>query len=114
MVVLFQVIRPLPLVFTTFGAGYPVAVNTAEDVALYPCINVMLVGPVILGAAFTEIEKVFVTAPRLFEALTVKVNAPPTEGVPDRTPAVESVSPVGRVPEEMLQVMGVVPLAARV
>ena len=31
-------------------------------------------------------------------AVTVPVNTPPTVGVPDRTPAVESVSPPGKAP----------------
>ena len=42
-----------------------------------------------------------------FVALTVKENEPAAEGVPLRTPPVESESPVGRLPLATLNVIGV-------
>ena len=42
-------------------------------------------------------------------AWTVKVKVPVALGVPERTPAVESVSPVGRVPLDFVKVYGLVP-----
>ena len=47
-------------------------------------------------------------------ACTVKLNDPAAVGIPLRTPVVAlSVRPVGSVPEDTLQVMGVVPLAVK-
>lgn len=44
--------------------------------------------------------------------LTVNVEDPLVVGVPEITPAVESVSPAGKVPEETDQLYGLVPLVA--
>lgn len=42
-------------------------------------------------------------------AWTTKVKLPVALGVPERTPAVESDSPVGRVPLDFVNVYGLVP-----
>ena len=48
-------------------------------------------------------------------AWTVKVKLPAAVGVPERTPAVERVSPVGRVPLVFVKVYGLLPpLAVKV
>ena len=48
-------------------------------------------------------------------ALTVNVNVPTADGVPEMIPDDGvSVNPVGKEPDIMLQVIGVVPVAARV
>jgi len=71
---------------------------------------------VILGASFsfTIIESCFVSLPASFIALTVKTNVPAAAGVPEITPALEKVSPSGKVPPSRVQVIGIVPVAASV
>ena len=47
--------------------------------------------------------------PLLAVALTVKVKLPAAVGVPERTPAVERVSPPGKLPLETVKVYGLLP-----
>jgi len=57
----------------------------------------------------------FVALPAAFVALTVKLYAPAFVGVPEITPVVAfKFKPGGRLPEEIDQVIGVVPLAVSV
>ncbi len=59
--------------------------------------------------------KSLVSSPAELAALTVKVKAPGSVGVPEIVPVfVSSVSPSGSVPSERVHVMGVEPIAARV
>jgi hypothetical protein len=58
--------------------------------------------------------RAFVVLPAELVACTVKLKVPGIVGFPDITPALERLSPAGRLPDDMLQVMGVVPVAARV
>ena len=64
------------------------------------------------GAAVIAIDKLLVLLPTLLVALTVKVKVPIADGVPEISPVVESVKPVGRFPLSNDQVIGVVPVAA--
>src|SRR6478736_3779903 len=63
-----------------------------------------------VGEAATEPEYACVSDPAELSACTVKLYAPATVGVPEIVLPVR-VSPVGRVPAEMLQVIGEVPVA---
>jgi len=66
------------------------------------------------GSVITIVKFLFAD-PAEFVALTLKLNEPVTDGVPDITPVVVlSDSPFGRFPEMMAQLIGVVPVAARV
>jgi len=65
------------------------------------------------GAAIVILSDL-VLFPALLDACTVKVNVPAAVGVPEITPALDSVSPVGKLPLVRVQVIGVVPLADRV
>ena len=57
----------------------------------------------------------FVASPALLAAFTVKVNVPVAVGVPEMIPERERVRPAGRLlPLSSVQVMGAVPVAARV
>ena len=70
---------------------------------------------VIVGTAVMTILKVFVAFPTEFVALTVKLNVPSADGVPDITPvAAFKLRPAGNVRAEMSHVIGVVPVAASV
>jgi hypothetical protein len=60
------------------------------------------------------IESGFVPFPAALAALTVKVNVPAAVGVPDITPAPESVKPPGNEPLSLLHVMGASPVASSV
>ena len=60
------------------------------------------------------IDNCFVLLPAELAALTVNVDVPAVVGVPEITPAAESVKPAGNVPLSMLHVMGVVPVAVTV
>ena len=51
--------------------------------------------------------------PAEFCAVTVKVYLPVAVGVPEITPALLRVSPVGRLPDVTDHVMGVVPVAVK-
>ena len=69
----------------------------------------------VLAAGVTAIEKliVCVSAGEVeSEAVIAKVDVPLAVGVPDSTPALESVSPAGRLPDETVQLYGVVPPVA--
>ena len=68
----------------------------------------------VLTGATTVIDKVVNALPPPPAALTVKLKTPATVGVPDITPAEESVSPGGIEPAATAQVMGVVPVATSV
>jgi hypothetical protein len=68
--------------------------------------------PVRSTAAIT-IESAFVPLPAALAALTVKVNVSAADGVPEITPAAESVKPPGKLPS-LLHVMGASPVAASV
>ena len=65
-------------------------------------------------AAAIVIDNCFVLFPAELAALTVNVNAPAVVGVPEITPAAESVKPVGNVPPVTLHVIGVVPVVVTV
>jgi len=57
----------------------------------------------------------FVTLPATFVALTVKLYVPAVVGVPEITPVVVfKLKPGGRLPEEIDQFIGAVPLAVSV
>ena len=66
------------------------------------------------GASAIVIESALVADPAEFSAFTVKLEVPAAVGVPVIVPLVFRVNPAGSVPLEMLHVMGVVPVAARV
>ena len=55
-----------------------------------------------------------VAFPAVFAALAVKLNVPAADGVPEITPLLFRLKPVGRLPTEIDHVIGVVPVAARV
>jgi hypothetical protein len=44
--------------------------------------------------------------------LAAKLNEPAVVGVPEITPELDKVNPVGKAPDEMLQLYGVVPPVA--
>ena len=69
---------------------------------------------VITGGAVTIIVNDFVSLPTLLVAFTVKLNVPAVLGVPDITPAVESVKLLGKLPFSNDHVIGVVPVAVSV
>jgi hypothetical protein len=60
------------------------------------------------------IDNCFVLLPAELDALTVNVDVPAVAGVPEITPAAESVKPVGNVPPVTLHEKGVVPVAVTV
>ena len=60
----------------------------------------------------TTIVSCLVLLPAAFCARTVKVKVPARVGVPEMTPVFAfRLKPAGRLPAEMFQVMGVVPVA---
>ncbi len=69
---------------------------------------------VISGWAKTLMENCFWECPAELVALAVNLKVPAFEGVPEMMPSVESESPSGSLPEDMLHVMGVEPVASRV
>ena len=69
---------------------------------------------VITGAAFTIIDNALVALPPALLALTVKFDVPAAVGAPEMVPLAASDKPAGKAPLSMLQVMGAVPVAARV
>ena len=69
---------------------------------------------VITGGAVITMDNALVSLPTLLVAFTVKLEVPATVGVPDITPAAESVKPVGRLPLANDHVIGVVPVAVSV
>ena len=69
----------------------------------------------IVGIAETIIIMGLIVLPAAFVALTIKVNAPITAGVPVIAPVdVFKLKPVGRLPLAIAQVIGVVPVALSV
>jgi len=75
--------------------------------------TVVMVGatPVLLIIMLSVLEMF----PKLFVALTVKLNVPAAIGVPVIAPVdVFKFKPVGRLPFTILHVIGVVPVALRV
>ena len=83
-----------------------IAVGTSETASSHVPTNE-------LAAAIT-IENCFVSLPAALVALAVKLNVFAAVGVPEITPAVERVKPVGNVPVSMLHVIGVSPVTASV
>ena len=67
-----------------------------------------------VGTALTTMLKAFVTLPSAFVALTVKSNVPAAVGVPETTPALLKLKPPGKLPLDIAQVIGAVPVAASV
>ena len=67
---------------------------------------------VIVGGVPITMLKAWVDAgANPFDAVTVPLNVPSTVGVPDSTPAVLRLRPVGRVPEVTAKVIVAVPVA---
>ena len=64
------------------------------------------------GAVVTVMDKNFVLLPTLLVAFISKSEVPAVVGVPEISPAVESVKPLGRLPKFNDQVIGIVPVAA--
>ena len=62
LVELFQVIKELPLDLDTVGAGVPVTVKTPDEVAAYPCVKVIVVGPVMPGAELAAVTVIGLVA----------------------------------------------------
>jgi hypothetical protein len=74
---------------------------------------VVIVG--LKAAMSTIILKVLVVLPTEFAALTEKLYVPANDGVPDNTPVLPfKLKPLGRLPAEINQVIGVDPLALSV
>jgi hypothetical protein len=93
----------------------PVAVSVwLYAVPTEPPANVVVVIVGATGAGAIVIENCLVSLPAALAALTVKLNVFAVVGVPEITPAVERLKPVGNAPESMLHVIGVFPAAARV
>lgn len=68
-----------------------------------------------VGAAVTVMLNAWLATPPTLVALTVPLNVPATDGMPLNTPLVLLiVRPVGSMPVAMLQVIGVLPVAAKV
>ena len=88
----------------------------AASVWLYavPAVPLVNVSVVIVGDVMIVIEKIFLLFPMSLVALTWNVDVPDVVGVPEITPSVESVKPVGNVPVSMSQIMGVSPVAVNV
>ena len=63
------------------------------------------------GGSSTVMLNDLVSLPTALVAFTVKLKVPAADGVPEMTPAVDSVNPVGKLPLLSVQVMGVVPVA---
>lgn len=77
---------------------------------------VVIVGAVPAGGAVSiTIESAFVASGAVpFAALTVKLNVPSVDGIPEMMPLVERAKPPGRLPLSRLHVIGIEPVAARV
>ena len=76
-------------------------------------VVVVMVGAI--GVSVMVMENICASLPLALVAVTVKVNVPATVGVPEITPVVAlRVNPSGKSPEETSQVIGAVPVAARV
>ena len=69
----------------------------------------------IFGSSEMTILRTFELFPTELVALTVKTNVPVVVGLPEISPVAEFKSkPAGNLPMEIDQVIGVVPVAARV
>jgi len=69
----------------------------------------------ITGAGLMTMLSALVVFPATFSALTVKLNVPTAVGVPDINPVVPfNPKPVGRLPTDIDQVIGAVPVAVSV
>jgi hypothetical protein len=119
----FPEITPAPLIVKPFG-NVPLSsvhVTGVEPVAVRVWLYAVPIVPfgsedvVITGGTPTMvIDNAFVSLPPPFVAFTVKLNVPVAEGVPEITPAVERVKPVGNEPLSRVHVIGVEPVAVRV
>ena len=70
---------------------------------------------VIVGGAAMTMLRAFILFPAEFVALTVKLKVPIAVGVPEITPVVSfKTKSVGNLPLEIVQLTGVVPVAASV
>jgi len=70
-------------------------------------------GVVIVGISVTAILRFIMAFPAEFAALTVKLNVPDAVGIPVIAPVVSfKLRPVGNAPLVIVQVIGVVPVAA--
>jgi len=78
--------------------------------------NIVVFVSYLLGDGGSEIASVneLVVRPPLFEAWTVKLKFPIAVGVPEITPAVESVNPPGSAPLNIDHEIGAVPSATKV
>jgi len=65
------------------------------------------------GAGLMTMESAFVSLPTLFAALTVKLNVPAVEGVPDMVPSDERLRPPGRLPDAIDHVAAGCPVAVK-
>src|SRR5688572_27515190 len=66
-------------------------------------------------AGFTICEKGALAVPAVLVAVTVKSNVPSTSGVPEMPPVFAfSVMPSGKLPAEMVKVIGIAPVAVMV
>ena len=84
-----------------------------------PVISETVLPPVLLNvtvkpAEATTIDSAFVSLPKEFSALTVKLDVPVVVGVPEITPAELSVRPSGNAPLSSVHVIVPVPVAESV
>ena len=56
----------------------------------------------------------FVPLPAEFVAVTAKLNVPTVVGMPEIVPVLLKLKPTGRLPDEIFQIIGVVPVALSV
>ena len=75
-------------------------------------MDVVIVGAV--AALLTTILSILVVLPAVFAAITVKLNVPAADGVPEITPLPFKFKLFGRLPLAIDHVIGAVPVAARV
>ena len=103
----------LPLANPQVMGAAPVAASVSlYGVFIKPPGNVVVV---ITGAVAEDvivIESALLSLPALFSAFTVKFELPATDGVPEITPAAESVTPVGKLPLCNDHAIGAVPVAS--
>ena len=101
----------VPAVTLTVGAGKPV-ITTLNEPAL-PTVKVVAFALVIAGAALTTTVKACVAFGSVpLVAVSVTGKDPLCVGVPDSSPAADSVRPVGSVPAVTLTVGAGVPVIA--
>ena len=76
-------------------------------------VVVVIVGAI--GAGLITMLRAAVVFPAIFSALTVKLNVPAAVGVPDINPVDPfKPKPVGRLPTDIIQLIGAVPVALSV